>query len=92
MENKIESLVKAYNEAENKAYSLLEEIFYLLKANGGYRRIEFTSGDVLTNCWKPMEKRFDKKLFLSRFERNIKSINAGVEKHDDSTEDETPEA
>jgi len=92
MTNKhIESLVKAYNEAENKAYSLLEEIFYLLKENGGNRRIDFTSGDVLTNCWKKMDKRFDKKLYLSRFERNIKSIVLGSEKHDDS-KDETPEA
>ena len=66
----IDGLMNEYNQAEDLAFGKLKQIFNILKKGDGMRRIEFSNGEVLTNCWdKP--QRLTGKLFLDRFSRNI---------------------
>jgi len=68
--------VKQYNDLEAQAFKVLTEIFYDMKKGGGYRRIRFSNGTVLTNCWGlPDHRDYDQ--YLKIYARGIESIEPG---------------
>lgn len=76
-DDKLADLVKLYNEHEREAWDLLVKIFYRVKKNPGYKKISFSSGELLTNCWTTDRADLERTLFLHKFERQITDIIGG---------------
>jgi hypothetical protein len=49
--NKLQKIIDEYNAAEAKQTERLKEIFDLIDARKGYRRVDFGGVEVWSNCW-----------------------------------------
>jgi hypothetical protein len=73
---RIDEMVKEYNENEAEQEKRLRDLFYAIKKRKSYRRILFSSGNVLSNCWDSPD-RFDNKLHLNNYVRQIVQADIG---------------
>lgn len=70
---RLDALIREYNFLEDSAFEKFREIFYLLKAGSGHRRLELAGGKYIGANSFNSPDRMDGKLHLDQYDREIEN-------------------
>lgn len=78
-ESEINNLIAEYNAVEAEQNQRRLELFRLLEARTGFRRVVFAGRrQIWSNCWG-LEERLSKPAFVDMMDQSVLSVEPGAE-------------